>query len=236
MNLEGDLEILELNVKLREISGGPHLAWASTFVPYARTRLGRYSNELGFYENPEGENWDIKDTFFEKSVMRFLKEHVGPNLKAIKDNSNIWLSEKELEMYRRRNAELRRHFNVFVYLKNGHEFARKYLLNDIYNFEFLGSMIRDWSNITKIDEVNLYNDISPYLKNDEQKNSLKELAPYFLSVPNSREFANRFFEYSLNKGTTMKTLSETARHHLYDHVVYQVIDSANFVPTATTLG
>ncbi len=232
MNLSADLEILELNVSLREKTGGPHLAWASTFVPYARTRLGKYSVDLGFYENPQGENWDIKDTFFEKSVLRFLKKHVGPSLIKKSSDAGIWLTDEELETYRKQNAELRRHFNIFAYLDEGHEFAQNYITQGNYSFEKLGDMIRTWTSISREAEEEF---IKNFQLSQEKSSIIRQLAPYFLVVPNSVEFAQRFIDKSDKKGFTMDTLSEAARHHLYEYVVYQVADASELIPQATTL-
>ncbi|MEK6916963.1 MAG: radical SAM protein [Nanoarchaeota archaeon] len=223
INLDADLEILELNVRLREKSGGPHLSWASTFVPYARTRLGLYSTDYGFYENKEGENWDIKDSFFDKSVLKFLRSYVGPSLKQDKNNLGLWLTEKELEHYRNQNAELRRHFNVFAYLKNGHIFAREYILKEDYSFLNLGNMIRAWTKISKKEENEFLNKIKEIAEDENQKQILTTLSPYFLVIPGPVAFAKRFVNYGEKKGFTMNTLSDTARHHLYDYVLYYVV-------------
>jgi anaerobic magnesium-protoporphyrin IX monomethyl ester cyclase len=222
INLDADLEILELNVRLKKATGGPHLSWASTFVPYARTRLGMYSVDYGFYENPEGENWDIKDTFFEKSVLRFLKKYTGPSLKARKNEKNLWLQGEELETYRKQNAELRRHFNVFAYLHDGHIFAKKYITSNDYSFETLGKTVREWNNTDMKQESKFCEKIDKMDSSQEIKKAIKELAPYFLSVPGEISFAERFINYAKKKGLTMNALSDSARHHLYDHVLYYV--------------
>jgi len=50
VNLDADLGLVELNVKLREETGGPDIAWASTLAPYAGTKLGIYCREHGHYK------------------------------------------------------------------------------------------------------------------------------------------------------------------------------------------
>ncbi len=222
MNIDADLEILELNVRLKQKTGGPHLSWASTFVPYARTRLGIYSTDYGFYKNPEGQNWDVKDTFFEKSVLNFLKAYVGPSLKEKKEDKTIWLNDDELDLYRTQNAELRRHFNAFAYLKDGHVFAKKYITKGEYNFINLGNMVREWNKTDKEAESKFINETKKLTENKEQEQAFIQLAPYFLTLPSSLAFAPRFINYSKKKGLTMSALSETARHHLYDYVLYYV--------------
>jgi hypothetical protein len=186
--------------------------------------LGLYSTELGFYQNLEGENWDIKETFFEKSVLRFLKRYIGPSLKNIKNNQDIWLSPEDLETYKNQNAELRRHFNVFAYLPEGHKFARQYIEKGEYTFENLGNMIRNWIKTPRNLEENFVKESEIYMKNKHQKEIICALAPYFLLVLSPVDFAVRFINNGEKKGFNMKTLSETARHHLYDHVLYYVRD------------
>ncbi|MEK6850869.1 MAG: cobalamin-dependent protein, partial [Nanoarchaeota archaeon] len=92
MNLEADLQLIELNVDLRRKTGGPTMAWASTLAPYKGTKLGEYCKKYGHYN---GNNSDVPDTFFERSVMRFPNQWVGIHLDKLKDNPNFWLDEGE---------------------------------------------------------------------------------------------------------------------------------------------
>ncbi|MEK6891371.1 MAG: cobalamin-dependent protein [Nanoarchaeota archaeon] len=89
INLDADLEIVELNVKLREEVGGPTMAWASTFAPYRKTVLGEFSYDFGFYSDLL--NGDVPDSFFEKSVLRHLNQHLGSRI------GKLYVETKKLE-------------------------------------------------------------------------------------------------------------------------------------------
>ena len=132
INLEADLEIVELNVRLQ-----PDMAWASTFAPYAGTKLGKYADKHGHYDEPE--NYDVPDSFFDRSVLRFPKEWTGPSLN--KNDRSLWLPETELERYRDQNAALRSHFNLFCLLPDGHKIARRFLCDTDLSVESLCELI-----------------------------------------------------------------------------------------------
>lgn len=117
VNLAADLDVLALNIELK-----PTMAWASTFAPYAGTKLGKYADKHGHYSEPD--NYDVPDTFFERSVLRFPSGWIGPHLSP---DSSCWLEGDELERYRDQNAALRRHFNLLALQPNGTEIARKFL-------------------------------------------------------------------------------------------------------------
>ncbi|MEK6822637.1 MAG: hypothetical protein AABY13_02315, partial [Nanoarchaeota archaeon] len=137
MNLEADLELVKLNVELRERSGGPSMAWASTLAPYKRTKIGTYCEKFGHYQ---GANNDVPDTFFDASVLRFPKEWVGPSLQQHKDDPSLWLPEPELQRYREQNAELRRIFYFVTQVPQGHVLAENYLKSvEPYTYQRLGS-------------------------------------------------------------------------------------------------
>ena len=81
MNLDSDIALLKYNIDLMENTenGSENMmAWASTFAPYIGTKLGNYSLDLGFYEDKW--NGDVPDTFFDHSVLRFLKDWIGPEM------------------------------------------------------------------------------------------------------------------------------------------------------------
>jgi radical SAM superfamily enzyme YgiQ (UPF0313 family) len=123
INLEQDLENLKLNVRLREKTGLPTVAWASILVPYAKTKIDRYCHKHGNYvKNHE----DIHSIGFrDESVLRFPKKWVGPGLRA--DTPGAWLSEEENQHYRRQLKTLMAGFPLFALLPNGHEVARRIL-------------------------------------------------------------------------------------------------------------
>jgi anaerobic magnesium-protoporphyrin IX monomethyl ester cyclase len=125
MNLAMDIDLIRLNVALK-----PDMSWASTFAPYAGTKLGQYADRHGHYMEPE--NPDVPDTFFERSVLRFPKEWVGSDLKSTTENA--WLEGDELNDYRDRNAALRRHFNLLCLLPEGDKVAARFLASDNHDF------------------------------------------------------------------------------------------------------
>lgn len=122
INLDSDLETLELNVKLTEQTGLPNLAWASIFAPYRGTKIGDYCRKHGFYN---GVNNDVPDTFFQRSVLRFPRKWVGPQLSA--GNPDHWLPEQEQEQYRDKMQLLRDLFNFFALIPQGHKLARNFI-------------------------------------------------------------------------------------------------------------
>lgn len=132
INLEADLEIIKLNIKLK-----PDMAWASTFVPYAGTKLGIYAEKHGYYTHPD--NYDISDTFFDRSVLRFPNRWIGPSL--TKDSKDSWLSDTDLNKYRDQNAALRRHFNLLCLLPDGDIIAKKFLTETDLSVDMLCTLI-----------------------------------------------------------------------------------------------
>jgi anaerobic magnesium-protoporphyrin IX monomethyl ester cyclase len=137
INLEQDLKILALNVKLKEETNLPTMAWASIFAPYNGTKLYNYCQTHGFYK---GLNNDTPDTFFEKSILRFPKEWVGPSLNE--DKKKLWLPSDELENYRDRMYELRNMFSIFALLPKGDKLARDYLKAEKSDTKKLGDLTR----------------------------------------------------------------------------------------------
>ncbi len=234
MNLDADLEILELNISLREATGGPTMAWASTFAPYNGTKLAKYCETHGHYES---DNNDVKDTFFESSVLRFPNEWVGPDLAQLKNDSSIWLDDAGLATYRKQNAELRRTFNFFMEVPRGHELARSYLTSDQpYTYERLGRETEDHlfrlsgTNVgTTMRQrgvaTNLLNRMSALRRYVEgfdhiapAKKDLTDLVPYLTCLPRSLLAVNDLMKHagSIDAGT----LSTKIRHHFYDNVLY----------------
>ncbi|OGQ06046.1 MAG: hypothetical protein A2W61_08325 [Deltaproteobacteria bacterium RIFCSPLOWO2_01_44_7] len=224
MNLEADLELLKYNVELKEKTGGPTMGWASTLAPYKGTKLFGYCQKYGYYA---GDNDDVPDTFFERSVLKFLKEWIGPKLEQFKNDPEIWLAPEELERYRDQNAELRRKFSFFVEVPKGHILAKNYLANGktSYSFEQLGKATEihlktiEPKLIHKIQEMR---DKIPQITSEphEQK-CLFELAPYFGCLPKGELAARRFLKYGQENGElTSIVLSNATRHHLYDEVLY----------------
>src|SRR3989344_475226 len=229
MNLDADLELVKLNVDLREQTGGPTMAWFSTFAPYAGVKLGEYSHEHGFYSIPD--NYDVPDTFFDKSVLRFVKKWVGPDLKHMKDNSEIWLNETDLEIYRAQNAELRKISYFVTQVPQGHILAEFYLKkNEPFSYERLGRetqqhLLQLKNNIEAEKIIENMTRIKNYIDKLPVIDGLKALVPYFACLPKSELAIERAVKYAHEKGNghlESKLLSTAVRHHLYDEVLYHV--------------
>lgn len=233
INLDADLELLELNVNLKEKTGGPTMAWASTLAPYKGTKMGSYCEDFGHYES---DNNDVPDTFFEKSVLRFPKEWIGPEMKHKKSDDSIWLSSDELDKYRSQNAELRKHFNFFAAVPLGHVLAENYLKNaKDYSFGTLGEMTLahlseiSSENIEASDLISKSNSIKEHISSLFVKNPRKDLqdmlnlSSYFACLPKPDLAVEKTLQYAeKNKedSITSLTLSTAIRHHLYDNVLY----------------
>lgn len=233
INLDADLELLELNVNLRDQTGGPTMAWASTLAPYKGTKMGSYCEEFGHYES---DNNDVPDTFFEKSVLRFPKEWIGTEMRNLKSDESIWLSKEELDKYRSQNAELRKHFNFFAAVPYGHILAERYLKTaSEYSFKVLGEMtldhLKEKSEESKeaTDLISKTKDIRDHIESLLVKNPRKDLqdmlnlSSYFACLPKPELAVEKAIHYSdKNKEEVIasSTLSTAIRHHLYDNVLY----------------
>jgi radical SAM superfamily enzyme YgiQ (UPF0313 family) len=228
MNLDADLELVELNVRLRRETGGPAMAWASTLAPYKRTKIGSYCEDFGHYV---GRNNDVPDTFFDRSVLRFPKEWIGPKLSSTKSDPAVWLSDDELERYRDQNAELRNIFNFVSLVPDGHVLARSYLESrQPYTFARLGAetekhlMVLGGEVATRL--LNIFDAIRAALPSwttlPEAQARLRELAPFFGCLPKAGLAIERFIRYAQKDGYIGRALSTATRHHLYDEVLYSV--------------
>jgi len=229
INLDADLDLVKLNLDLREKTKGPTMAWASTFAPYAGTKLGIYSQINGFYEHLD--NFDVPDTFFDRSVLRFLKNWVGPEIKIKKDDKSLWLDNEELETYRNQNSELRRIFNLVTLIPKGYKLAESYLKNNkSYNYKRLGDEIEQHlTNLNEYSSLNILNrirDIREYISSLDLQpleiKQIKDLAPYFGVLPKGKLAIERYINYGRLKGFSSKVLSDATRHHLYDEVLYSI--------------
>jgi radical SAM superfamily enzyme YgiQ (UPF0313 family) len=220
MNLEADLELVELNVRLLAETGGPTMAWASTLAPYKRTKMGAYCERYGHYV---GMNEDVPDTFFDRSVLRFPKAWIGPKLRAFRENEAVWLSTDELECYRNQNAELRNIFNFVTLIPDGHVLARNYLTSsEPYTFARLGEATVAHL-ITRSDDRSLRM-LGSIRALEEKSRSLqvrlRELVPFFGCLPKGELAMERFIRYAAKSSPSSKVLSTATRHHLYDEVLY----------------
>ncbi len=215
INLKADLELVRLNVMLKKMTGGPTMAWASTFAPYKGTKLGSYCERFGHYN---GDNSDVPDTFFEESVLRFPRHWVGEKLEHFKDNKELWLQYTELEDYRKQNAELRRIFNFVSLVPEGDKLAEAYLDTRDFTFECLSYHTYIHLEILAIQgnsEAHKFLNLSKYL---EANGTKKDHSLYLACLPEAELAAAKINELEeLNSGT----FSTAIRHHLYDNVLYK---------------
>ncbi len=124
INLDADLENLKLNVELKEATGLPTVAWASTLAPYRGTIIEGYCQKHGFYS---GNNSDISSEGYRmRSVLRFPKKWTGPSLRLQTDD---WLAREDQERYKDQLHILMDWFSIFASIKKGHLLAKE-LLND----------------------------------------------------------------------------------------------------------
>ncbi len=137
INLEADLANLELNVRLREETGLPTIAWASTLAPYRGTKIEEYCIKHGFYA---GDNSDItKEGYRIRSVLSFPSRWVGPSLSP---KSDVWLSEEAQNEYKDKMYNLMNLFSAFALMPSGHHLARSFLENPDQSFFGLSNSVR----------------------------------------------------------------------------------------------
>jgi len=221
INLDADLSLVELNVDLKKKTGGPTMAWASTFAPYSGTKLGLYSNRFGHYKSLA--NHDVPDTFFKRSILRFPKKWEGVELENKKDDSSTWLEEESLEKYRTQNAILRGYFNVLCLIPDGHIIAKEFLtLNDDYSPKSLGKYIIKHLKKHKSKEAKKMLFSISLLENGLYNRDIKNLLPYFGCVPKPELLIKRYIEYisSQEGDDDIYILSTATRHHLYEEILY----------------
>ncbi len=237
VNLEADLQLIELSGELRRQSGGPDMAWGSTFAPYMGTKLYEYCKRFGHYE---ADNSDVPDTFFKSSVLRFPREWVGLRLEQLKNDSKVWLDENELDKYRKQNAELRGYFNFFAAVPEGDKLARNYLTSsEPFGYERLGRETEE--HLARLAESDvearkMLERISEMRSNIPTGNGnvglMKDiiyLTPMFASLPKGDLALQRTITYARNNGEIdalkFHTLSTAVRHSFYEDVLYETRDS-----------
>ncbi|KKM90834.1 hypothetical protein LCGC14_1234640 [marine sediment metagenome] len=214
MNLRADLDLVKLNVDLKKITGGPTMAWASTFAPYRGTKLGSYCEKMGHYS---GDNSDVPDTFFEESILRFPRKWVGLGLEHFKHNNELWLSESELSKYRKQNAELRRIFNFVCLVPRGDELAENYLLTaSEFNFNWL-SIFTDthFQNLAASGDYEAIKTLD-LSENLEKLGAKKDVSLYLACLPKASLAVSK-----VQGLIDEKSFSTAIRHHLYDNVLYK---------------
>ncbi len=230
MNIDADLELIELNVRLKRETGGPDMAWSSTLAPYKGTKLESYCEEYGHYESEDN---NVYDTFFERSVLRFPKEWVGPRLKELKSDPSIWLDEVALEYYRTQNAVLRGFFDFFASIPEGHKLAENYIKsNEMFSYARLGrDTLRHLRALVPNDKIavkilqNIPHIEKMIRESDGEVTGIEDLSTYFACLPKGELAVERAIEYAHSRGNGIldpKILSTAIRHHFYDNILYGI--------------
>ena len=138
IGLEADLENLEFNIQLRSETGLPTIAWASTLAPYRGTRIFDYCETHGFYLGDTTEM--THESYRIRSLLRFPKKWVGPSLSA---DSDVWMSDEELEIYKNQLSVLMHVFQLFARDKEGLGIARRFMQQKEITFASLNRAARD---------------------------------------------------------------------------------------------
>jgi len=141
INLDADLDLLKLNMDLYRETGRPHMAWASTLIPYRGTVIAEYCVDRGFATE------DILDDprlgYHERSRLRHLNRWVGADPYQLAQEDS-WLGPEEQEKYRTQNAFLRDLFHVFAYLKDegALSFVRSFLEEEPLTIDRLNTKLK----------------------------------------------------------------------------------------------
>lgn len=191
-NLDTDLSTLDLNNRI-----GPEMAWTSILAPYQGTEMGDVARAFGYYK---GDNDDLKELFFDRSVMRHSKtaKEVIESVvrKIVKENEALERSARHhkspLErMETREIAPLA----VEVWMRDEHgDFSREHLPGQkpLCTIEFMDD-----------DENNRYAD---------QIVILQRLFMWFSFVPRARDLAERYVLLPREEWTWQR-LGEIAKEH-----------------------
>jgi anaerobic magnesium-protoporphyrin IX monomethyl ester cyclase len=230
MNLDQDLNLIELNVKLIEETGSPTMSWGSILAPYWGTEMYKYTSKFGHYI---GENNDVPASFFYRSTLRQPKEWIGPSLEQRKDDSSVWLSHNEQERYNDQSAELQKIFNIVTRVPEGHKLAKSYLeSSEPYSSERLGRETEKfisaradgnprarnmYKNIQKVRALSEH----PSL-NVEEREYIRNISGYLGVMPDPELIVNRVVKYGRDRGFSSRNLSNAIRHELYDGSLYNV--------------
>src|SRR3989344_1872970 len=179
----------------------------------------------------------------------------GVLCEKLRNNPDVWLSGAELGRYREQNAELRRHFNTFALIPQGHVLARSYLESQQpFSYDRLGreteEHLRVLTNkgnqraaeiLRPIEEIRnaqlLDLDGSP--EDEKIRDDLKKLAPYLAVLPKPDRAVQHVIMYTKDAdfvkrakskgrngdGIDPYTLTTAVRRHLYENVLYDINDS-----------
>jgi len=184
-----------------------------------------------------------------------VSREYGKLCEQLRNNTGAWLPEKEQKRYVDQNAELRRHFNMFALVPEGHVLAKRYLeSSEPFSYDRLGRETeehlramaekgnqRALEKLATIDGVRnaRFLDLNGRPGDAEIKADIKRLAPYLAILPKPDLAVQHVIMYAKDpefrerarskggeeEGVSSYTLSTAVRHHLYENVLYNVNDS-----------
>jgi radical SAM superfamily enzyme YgiQ (UPF0313 family) len=191
-NLDTDLSTLHLNNLV-----APEMAWTSILVPYSGTELGGIANAFGYYK---GENDDIKEVFFDRSVMRHSKTAKGVVEKVVGEMVRVNKTMEKAQQYRgsplqRLEAREVAPFVSEVFIRDGQGSS----------FPVLPSRQKPLCTIEFLNDE----------ENDRYSNQiviLQRLFMWFAAVPEARELAKRYISLEQEEWTWVR-LGEVVMEH-----------------------
>lgn len=191
-NLETDLSTLDLNNRI-----GPEMAWTSILAPYQGTEMGDVARAFGYYK---GENDDLKELFFDRSVMRHsktAKQVIEPVVRTmVEENRALERGARHREgpLERLEAREIAPLVAEVSVRDERNDFSRKYLPGPkaLCTIEFMDD-----------DENDRYAD---------QIVILQRLFMWFSLVPSARDLAERYILLPREEWT-WKRLGDVARTH-----------------------
>lgn len=191
-NLETDLSTLDLNNRI-----GPEMAWTSILAPYGGTEMGDVASAFGYYK---GENDDLHELFFDRSVMRHSKTAkavIEPVVRAmVEANKALERAQrhKQSPLQRLIAREIAPHVMEVSIRDDRDEFSRKHLPGPepLCTIEFM----TDAENDRYADQIVI----------------LQRLFMWFSLVPGARDLAEAYV--TLPRGAwTWQQLGQTVKEH-----------------------
>ncbi len=191
-NLETDLSTLDLNSRI-----GPEMAWTSILAPYGGTEMGDVAKAFGYYK---GENDDLHELFFDRSVMRHSKTArnvIEPVVRAmVQANKELERAQrhKKSPLERLEAREVAPLVAEVSVRDERDEFSRKYLPGPkpLCTIEFMD----DVENDRYADQIVI----------------LQRLFMWFALIPGARDLAERYLTLPREEWS-WKKLGQVAKAH-----------------------
>lgn len=191
-SLETDLSTLDLNNRI-----APEMAWTSILVPYGGTEMGDVAKAFGYYK---GENDDLHELFFDRSVMRHsktAKKVIEPVVRAMVDANRALeraKRHKESPLQRLEAKEIAPLAMEVSVRDDRDEFSRAHLPGPkpLCTIEFMN----DEENGRYADQIVI----------------LQRLFMWFSLIPCARDLAEKYVSLPREEWTWVR-LGETAEEH-----------------------